>query len=354
MSQNHLKFKTAIICGGSGFIGSNFIRYFYHKYPECRVINLDLLTYAGNPDNLRDIEKLEEAKNDAEKRYLFVRGDICDVALLDSIFQKYKPELVVNFAAESHVDRSIVNSYDFIRTNVEGVRSLMEAARKFKTPRFLQVSTDEIYGSVPSGQSTEESPLRPSNPYAASKAAADLLVQSYMKTHRAPAVIIRGSNNFGPYQYPEKLIPLAITNMLEGGKIPVHGTGEHIRSWLHVLDFCSAIDLVAREARDYSIYNASGTEKSNIHVMKKFADYLGKDFEKHKEHVGDRPGADIRYSPNSDKIKRELGWEARRPLDGSIAELASWYSDNSAWWKKLKETKAFQDHYDKQSKAKYY
>jgi len=346
--------KNILICGGYGFIGSNFIRHLYHKYPNYKIINFDLLTYAGNPNNLKDIDKVEESLGSATKRYYFVKGDICDTHLLGTVFEKYKPEIVVNFAAESHVDRSIVSSFDFIRTNIDGVWSLLELSRKFNTPRFIQISTDEIYGSVPTGSSTEDSPFRPSNPYAASKASADLLVQSYIHTHRVPAIIVRGSNNFGPYQYPEKLIPLAITNILENNKVPIHGTGQHTRSWLHVKDFCSAIDLIAHKAPDYSIYNVSGSEKTNLQVLEAIASCLRKNLDQYKEHVSDRPGADLRYSPNSSKIKNDLGWKADYLFEDSIGQLVSWYVDNQFWWEGIKATNDFQNHYSKQSKAKYY
>lgn len=254
--------KNILICGGSGFIGSNFIRRIYNKYSEYKIFNLDLLTYAGNPENLLDIEQKEIAIDLAKRRYNFIRGDICDNALLNDIFDKNNFDTVINFAAESHVDRSFVNFFDFIRTNVEGVRSLVEAAKKYQIARFIQISTDEIYGSVLEGSSDEKAPLQPSNPYAASKASADLLIQSYIKTYRAPALIIRGSNNYGPFQYPEKLIPLAISNIIEGKKVPIHGSGEHKRSWIHVDDFCDAIDIIVHQADDHSIFNVSGEEKA--------------------------------------------------------------------------------------------
>ena len=348
----HLRsFKTVLICGGSGFIGSNFVRHYYHAHPDARVVNLDLLTYAGSPENLADIDRLEASQKSSMRRYRFVKGDICDASLLDRIFTKHKPDLIVNFAAESHVDRSIVSYFDFVRTNIEGVRSLLEASRAHQVGRFIQISTDEVYGDVARGGATEEAPFRPSNPYAASKAGADLLVQSYIRTHRAPAIIIRGSNNYGPYQYPEKLIPLAVTNMLEGRKIPIHGGGRHIRSWLHVLDFCSAINLIAHNASDNSIYNVSGEQKRNIEVLAMFAHHLGKDLSASKEHIGDRPGADMRYAPDSSKLKRELGWRPTHTLAGSIGDIATWYATNTSWWHKIKRTKKFMDHYKRQSRA---
>lgn len=347
-------FKNVLIFGGSGFIGSNFVRFFYHQHPDCSIINFDLLTYAGNPSNLLDLENLEVGLDEKSKRYHFVQGDICDTQLLYSIFKEFKPDLIINFAAESHVDRSIINSYDFTRTNFEGVRSIIETVRKFSSARFIQISTDEVYGDTPSGCSIETSPFRPSNPYAASKASADLLVQSYIRTYSLPAIIIRGSNNFGPYQYPEKFMSLAITNFIENKKIPVHGTGDHVRSWLHVFDFCRAIDLIAWEANDFSIYNVSGEEKSNLEILEILANYFNKNLDNHKEHVGDRPGADFRYAPDSSKLKKELGWKIEYPIKDSINVLISWYVDNHSWWQKLKKSQEFEVHYLKQSKAQYF
>ncbi|MBI2635353.1 MAG: dTDP-glucose 4,6-dehydratase [Parcubacteria group bacterium] len=347
-------YENILICGGSGFIGSNFIRYFYNKYPDYKIFNLDLLTYAGNSENLFDIENHEAIAMPEKRRYQFIRGDICDGALLGNIFGQYNFSAVINFAAESHVDRSFINVFDFIRTNIEGVRSLIEICRKSKIPRFIQISTDEIYGSVPEGFSTEEAPFRPSNPYAASKAAADLLVQSYIRTHRVPALIIRSSNNFGPYQYPEKLIPLAVSNIIEGKKVPIHGSGEQRRSWIHVNDFCSAIDLVLHKAADYSIYNISGEEKTNLEIIEILSRHLKENPESYKEHTQDRPGADIRYAPDSSKISAELGWKRACSLEDNIGEVIAWYSDNQDWWRKIKSKKEYLDHYERQAKAEYY
>ncbi|MEK9201735.1 MAG: GDP-mannose 4,6-dehydratase, partial [Patescibacteria group bacterium] len=223
--------KKIFVTGGAGFIGSNFIRYMYKKYPTYVFYNLDLLTYAGNLENLADIEAAE--KKNADKRYFFIKGDICDAKGLEKIFGKHNFDMVVNFAAESHVDRSLVDSFEFIKTNILGTHILLNLVHKLGI-RFVHISTDEVYGDVPKGHSTEESSMRPSNPYSASKAAADHLVQSYMRSHKIKAVLVRGSNNFGPYQYPEKLIPLIITNLLEGHKIPIHGNGKHVRTWIHV------------------------------------------------------------------------------------------------------------------------
>ena len=218
-------------------MGSNFIRHLYRNYPDYKIVNLDLLTYAGNLDNLKDVE--------VNERYEFIHGDICDKLLVDALLAKNKFDVVINFAAESHVDRSIVDAFQFVRTNLQGAYILLESVRYHKVPRFIYISTDEVYGDIPPGtKSSEQYPLNPTNPYAASKAGADLMVQAYMKTHHVPALIIRSSNNFGPYQYPEKLHGMVITNFLEGIKIPVHGNGQHLRSWIHVSDFCVALDLI--------------------------------------------------------------------------------------------------------------
>jgi len=338
--------KTILITGGYGFIGSNFVRHLLTTHPEYHVVNLDLLTYAGNPDNLRDLE--------GSPRYQFIQGDICNRQLLDRFFKKTAFSAVIHFAAETHVDRSIINVSDFIRTNVEGTRTMIEAVRAHHVPRFVHISTDEIYGDVSKGRSREHSPLRPSNPYSASKAAADLLVQSFMRTHQIPALIVRGSNNYGPYQYPEKLIPLAVTNLLSGKKIPVHGDGTHIRSWLHVQDFCNAIDLVMHRAPLFSIYNVSGEEKTDMEMLKMIANHLGKNIDNHKKYVNDRPGADIRYAVAAEKLKKELGWRPKFTLRKSIPDVIRWYEANSPWWENIRKRKDFLDHYKKQARGQWF
>lgn len=348
-------YKDILITGGCGFIGSNFIRYLYNKYPNYRIFNLDLLTYAGNLENLQDLENLEAGLSPDDKRYLFIKGDICDKDFLLKLFEEHKFDAVVNFAAESHVDRSIQNSVHFIRTNVGGVHILIETCRINKTPRFIQVSTDEVYGDVSGDQfSDERSPFRPSSPYSASKAAADLLVQSYMRTHKLSALVVRGSNNFGPFQYPEKLIPLTIISLINKDKMPVHGRGDQIRDWLHVLDFCSAIDLVLHKAEDGAIYNISNTPKRNIEVLQTIAKILGRNLDDYKIHVSDRPGGDNRYAPDSAKIRRELGWSPQYHFDSAIEGVVSWYFDNENWWKKIKSKKDFQGNYERQIKAQWY
>jgi dTDP-glucose 4,6-dehydratase len=348
-----VQIKKILVTGGAGFIGSNFIRYMYNKYPEYEIINLDFLTYAGNLDNLLEIEKAESKKKNRDKRYHFIQGDICDIVLVEKILKKYKPDIIVNFAAESHVDRSIMDSRYFFRTNLVGVHNLVDLVIKYDIPRFVQISTDEVYGDVLKGQSNELSQFKPSNPYAASKAAADLLVQSYIRTHKLPVLILRGSNNFGPYQYPEKLIPLAITNLLERKKVPIHGTGLQRRRWLYVDDFSNAIDLALHNAPDFSIYNVAGVEMANIDIIKIIANVLGKDYLKIVSFINDRPGGDMRYAPDAAKIKKELGWKLEHTPSNQLAEVVKWYRDNMHWWKKIKSKKEFSIRYQKQYKAEY-
>lgn len=347
MQENY---KNILITGGCGFMGSNFIRHLYRKYPSYRIFNLDLLTYAGNLDNLVDIETADGDKH----RYQLIQGDVCDPVFLDEIFNKYRFDMVIHFAAETHVDRSIFNVTDFIRTNVDGTYLLIEAVRKHNIPRIVHISTDEVYGSVPEGFSKEDAHFRPSSPYATSKACADLLVQSYMRINKVPAIIIRGSNNFGTYQYPEKLIPLVITNLIDGKKIPIHGNGQHIRSWIHVNDFCNAIDIVAHNAPVGSIYNASGEKRTNMEIMNAIAKHMNVALDDHKEHVEDRPHADHRYNPDSTKLESELGWSRQHTIEDSMGDVVKWYVKNPTWWRKIKSKKEYQDHYAKQSQGKWY
>lgn len=335
-------------------MGSHMVRHMYYAYPDSHIYNLDLLTYAGNTENLRDLEKKEMGLPAEEKRYHFIHGDICDHAFVNELFKNHSFDLVVNFAAETHVDRSIVSMSDFIRTNVGGVFSLIEAVRKWRTPRFVHISTDEVYGDVPEGSTREDAPLRPSSPYSSSKAAADLIVQSFIRTHRLPAVIVRGSNNFGPHQYPEKLIPLAISNIIAEEKVPVHGTGRNMRSWLHVEDFCAAVDLVAHRAPDFEIYNVSGEERENLEILHQIARHLHTDFSRYAMHVSDRPGADKRYAPDSSKIRADLGWAPKRTIEGTLGDVVNWYLANQDWWKHIKSKKEYRDHYEKQSQGKWF
>ncbi|MBT4121059.1 MAG: dTDP-glucose 4,6-dehydratase [Candidatus Magasanikbacteria bacterium] len=348
--------KKILICGGSGFIGSNFIRHLYNKYEDYELFNLDLLTYSGNQNNLLDITEIELGKTKENKRYNFIHGNICDKVFLDNLFSNNKFDVVVNFAAESHVDRSLCSSYDFINTNIVGTHMLVEECRIHGIPRFLQISTDEVYGDIPEGHSTEMSSPNPSNPYAASKASADLVVRSYIRSHGLPALIIRGSNNFGPYQYPEKLIPLAISNLIEDKKIPVHGDGMHIRSWIYVNDFCNAIDIVIHKGEDGHIYNVSGTPKTNLEILGSIRDMLAleKELSECVEHTNDRPGADLRYAPDSTKLSQNLGWSSQHNFEDAMKHTVEWYINNEAWWKDVKNKEEFIKHYDRQQRADYY
>lgn len=315
-----------LITGGAGFIGSNFIRYVLKKYPRYNIINLDKLTYAGNKDNLIDI-----ARN---KRYRFVKGDICHGRLVESLLKEC--DWLVNFAAATHVDRSIKDARDFIKTNIQGAYVLLEAARKARIKRFVQISTDEVYGSVKTGRSKESDRLLPNSPYSASKAAADHLVRAYFVTYKLPAIITRSSNNFGPYQYPEKIIPLFITNLLEGGKVPLYGDGLNKRDWIFVKDNCRGIDTATHKGKPGEIYNiGSGRQISNIKLTKNILQLMNMD-KSSIRYVPDRPGHDRRYALNVDKLK-SLGWENKSDFRGALAETINWYKQNTEWWKKLKK-----------------
>lgn len=320
--------KKILVTGGCGFIGSNFIRYILDKYPDYSVINLDKLTYAGNPDNLKDVEK--------NKRYLFVKADIADRDAVEVIFKNNRIDYLLNFAAESHVDRSILNCEDFIRTNIFGTQVLLDAAKKYKVQRYVQISTDEVYGSIKSGSFSEESALIPNSPYSASKAAADLLARSYCVTHGLPVIITRSSNNFGPYQYPEKVIPLFITNLLEGKKVPLYGDGLNVRDWLYVLDNCAAIDLVMHKGKIGEVYNIGGeSELTNLELTRLIFKKMGKGKE-YIDYVADRLGHDRRYSLNCDKIKK-LGFRPKYDFNKALDLTVLWYKNNKPWWKKLKK-----------------
>ena len=325
-----------LVTGGAGFIGSNFIRHVLREHPADRVVNLDKLTYAGNPANLADVQR--------DPRYAFVHGDICDATLVREILRGV--DAVVNFAAESHVDRSLVEPDGFLRTDVFGVFTLLEAVRDLKTARFLHVSTDEVYGSVTQGSSTEQDALRPSNPYSASKAAGDLLALAYWRTHGVPVLITRSSNNFGPHQYPEKVVPLFITNALDDQPLPLYGDGRHVRDWLYVLDNCAAIDLVLRKGMEGEVYNiGGGHEVENIVLTRQILHLLAKP-ETLIQPVKDRPGHDRRYSVDSKKI-RQLGWTPRHRFGDALAATVAWYREHDAWWRPLKSGE-FRAYYAKQ------
>jgi dTDP-glucose 4,6-dehydratase len=317
-----------LVTGGAGFIGSNFIRHILDKYPEYRVINLDKLTYAGNLENLTSAEK--------DPRYAFEKGDICDKARVQLCVMRYEIDAIINFAAESHVDRSILGAAEFVQTNVVGTNVLLEVVKELKIKRFLQVSTDEVYGSLGlTGLFTEETRLHPNSPYSASKASADMLALAYQHTFDLPVVLTRCSNNYGPYQFPEKLIPLMIANVLNDKPLPVYGDGMNIRDWLHVKDHCSAVDEVLHRGRIAEVYNIGGNnEKSNIEIVKLILQNLGKP-ESLITYVKDRPGHDRRYAIDSSKIQRELGWHPSYTFEQGIAETIKWYMNNQAWWKRI-------------------
>jgi dTDP-glucose 4,6-dehydratase len=314
-----------LITGGCGFIGSNFIRYILKKYPHYKIINLDSLTYAGNLESLEDVSK--------NPNYTFIKGDISDCNLVMELIDSC--EGVLNFAAETHVDRSIIDPSIFVRTNVLGTQILLEASRQKNIPRFLQVSTDEVYGSIEKGAFTEESLLLPNSPYAASKAGADHLVRAYHKTYRLPVIITRSSNNFGPYQYPEKIIPLFIMKAFSDEKLPLYGDGLNVRDWIYVEDNCTAIDLVFHKGREGEIYNiGGGNEMGNIEIARMILKELKRP-ESLISYVKDRPGHDRRYALNPNKIKEELGWEPANDFENAIKRTIYWYKDNINWCKKV-------------------
>jgi dTDP-glucose 4,6-dehydratase len=325
-----------LVTGGAGFIGSNFVRHLLTAHPDYEVVNLDKLTYAGNPENLRDLA--------GDPRYRFVHGDICDTGLVREVAAG--ADAVVNFAAESHVDRSLTEPDAFLRTDVFGVFTLLEAVRDLKVPRMIQVGTDEVYGSLATGSSREGDPLRPSNPYSAAKAAADLLCGAYWRTHRVPVAITRSSNNFGPYQYPEKVVPLFITNALDDRPLPLYGDGRNVRDWLYVHDNCAAIDLVLHRGVAGEIYNVGGGhEIENVALTRQILQRLGKP-DSLIQPVPDRPGHDRRYSLDSSKV-RALGWSPRQHFDAALDATIAWYRANEAWWRPLKSG-AFAVYYERQ------
>lgn len=317
--------KKILVTGGAGFIGSNFIRHMLAKYPDYAIINLDKLTYAGNLENLADVEK--------DPRYTFVKGDIADATAVEPLVKGC--DAVVNFAAETHVDRSITDPASFVRTNVFGTHTLLEAARKFSVGRYIQISTDEVYGSILEGAFTETDPLEPNSPYSASKAGADLLVRSYFVTFKVPAIITRSSNNFGPSQYPEKVIPLFISNLIDGKKVPLYADGMNVRDWLYVVDNCEAIDAVLHRGAPGEIYNiGGGHEITNLELTHTLLRELGRD-ESFIQHVADRPGHDKRYALDISKIG-SLGWKPRHRFADALRLTVRWYREHEAWWRKLK------------------
>jgi len=319
--------KGILVTGGAGFIGSNFIRLMLEKYPNLKIINLDKLTYAGNLNNLKDIEK--------NKNYSFVKGDICNKTLVNKLAKDV--DTIINFAAETHVDRSITGADPFIQTNVFGTYVLLGASKENEI-RFMQISTDEVYGSIKKGSFKETDNLNPNSPYSASKASADMLVRAFYETYGLFTLITRSSNNFGSYQHPEKLIPLFITNLIEGKKVPLYGDGLNVRDWIHVIDNCEAIDFVLQNGENGEIYNiASGIEKKNIEVTKKILELLKTD-ESYIEYVKDRPGHDRRYSLDMNKMSK-LGWRPKFDFDQAIEMTVGWYKENEWWWRPLKVSK---------------
>jgi dTDP-glucose 4,6-dehydratase len=317
-----------LVTGGAGFIGSNFVRYILDKYPEYRVINLDKLTYAGNLENLTGVEK--------DPRYAFEKGDICDKTRVQMCIVRYEIDAIVHFAAESHVDRSILGASEFVQTNIAGTNVLLEVVKEMRIKRFLQVSTDEVYGSLgATGLFTEETSLHPNSPYSASKASADMLALAYHHTFDLPIVVTRCSNNYGPYQFPEKLIPLMIANALNDKPLPVYGDGMNVRDWLHVKDHCTAIDTVFHRGRVGEVYNVGGNnEKPNIEIVKLILQNLNKP-ESLITYVKDRLGHDRRYAIDSSKIQNELSWTPSYTFERGIAETVKWYTSNKQWWERI-------------------
>ena len=331
-----------VVTGGAGFIGGNFVYYELEKHPEDKIICFDALTYAGN------METLDEAMKNPQ--FVFVKGDIANRDDVDKLFNEHKPDIVVNFAAESHVDRSIENPGIFLQTNVLGTQVLMDACRKYGIKRYHQVSTDEVYGDLPLDRPdmffTEETPLHTSSPYSASKASADLLVMAYHRTYQLPVTISRCSNNYGPFHFPEKLIPLMIINALHDKKLPVYGEGINVRDWLYVKDHCSAIDLIIRNGKVGEVYNIGGhNERQNIQVVKTILKELNKP-ESLIEYVTDRKGHDRRYAIDPTKIHNELGWLPATKFDDGIKATIKWYLDNEDWWQRIVSGE-YQSYYEK-------
>ena len=322
---------TIIVTGGAGFIGRNFIFHMLDKYPDYRIVCLDKLTYAGNLSTLAPVMD--------HPKFRFVKADICDREAVNQLFEEEQPDIIVNFAAESHVDRSIENPGIFLETNIMGTAVLMDACRKYGITRYHQVSTDEVYGDLPLDRPdlffTEETPIHTSSPYSSSKASADLLVLAYYRTYGLPVTISRCSNNYGPYHFPEKLIPLIISRALADEKLPVYGKGENVRDWLHVSDHCEAIDLILHKGRVGEVYNVGGhNERTNLEVVKTILKALDKP-ESLIEFVTDRPGHDLRYAIDPTKLETELGWKPKYTFETGIKQTIQWYLDNKEWWQNI-------------------
>ena len=332
-----------LITGGAGFIGGNFVHFMLNKYPDYDIINLDLLTYAGNLETLKDIQD--------KPNYKFYKGDIANRKFIFDLFEKEQFDIVVNFAAESHVDRSITNPSIFVQTNVLGTQTLLDAAKEYNVKRYHQISTDEVYGDLPLDRKdlffTEETPLHTSSPYSSSKASADLFVLAYHRTYGLPVTISRCSNNYGPYHFPEKLIPLIISRGLNDKAVPVYGKGENVRDWLHVEDHCSAIDLIIHKGKVGEIYNIGGhNERTNLEVVKTVLNQMNKP-ETLIDYVTDRPGHDRRYAINPEKIEKELGWKPNYSFDTGIKQTIEWYLNNREWWEHIINGE-YQDYFQNQ------
>ncbi len=318
--------QSILVTGGAGFIGSNFVRYMLNKHPDYRIIVLDALTYAGNRENLQDLER--------NPRYLFYHGNICDKTVVNNLASNV--DAIINFAAETHVDRSIHDQEQFVHTDVLGTLVLLEAARKYRIQRYIQISTDEVYGSIETGAFTEESPLMPNSPYSASKTGGDMMVRAYHKTYGVPTIITRASNNYGPYQYPEKLIPFFVTNAIDNIPLPLYGDGLNVRDWLYVIDHCAAIDFVLHHGKVGEIYNVGGgNEKTNIEITNLILAALNKSATLIRK-VADRPGHDRRYAVDTSKLKA-LGWKPEFVFEEAMRETIQWYVNNEIWWRKIKE-----------------
>jgi dTDP-glucose 4,6-dehydratase len=332
-----------LVTGGAGFIGSNFVRLLLQQRRH-DVVNLDLLTYAGNLENLADVQ--------ADPRYAFVKADIAERAQVEAAFATHRPDVVVHFAAESHVDRSVIDASPFLRTNVLGTQVLLDVARARGIQRFVHVSTDEVYGSLGAeGRFTEETPLQPNSPYSASKAGSDLLVRAAFHTHGFPGIVTRCSNNYGPYQFPEKLIPLMIANALEGKKLPVYGDGKNVRDWIFVTDHCEGILATLERGKDGEVYNFGGAaERENIVVVREILKLLGKGDDL-IQYVTDRPGHDRRYAIDHDKARRELGWAPRHGFEQGLRDTVDWYVQHRSWWERVRSG-AYRDYYSKQYGAR--
>ena len=322
--------KNLLVTGGAGFIGSNFVHYMLEKYPEYKIVNLDLLTYAGNIHNLDDVM--------ANPNHVFVKGNIANRELVEFLVKEHEIDTIVNFAAESHVDRSILHPEVFVETNVQGTLALLHVAKTLGLEKYLQVSTDEVYGTLgETGYFTENTPLAPNSPYSASKAAADMLVRAYYETYGLNVNITRCSNNYGPYQFPEKLIPLMTSNGMDGKKLPIYGDGKNVRDWLHVYDHCQAIDLVLHHGKKGEVYNVGGhNERTNNEIVHLIVEKLGLT-EDVVEYVDDRLGHDRRYAIDPTKIEQELGWQPKYTFDTGIEETVNWYLSNEDWWRPLKK-----------------